>query len=334
MTADSTDSHDGFNIISAMSGPTTGTLEINSPADVAVPEVPIRERIAADWLLAQDRENTRAAYRTDIRGYFAWCDEFDIDALTAQPRHLRGYRRFLEDGSAGRAYKKPTVHRKLSSVSSFYRFGTEEHEHLVAANPMTNVKRPQVSDETMTEGLDLDELQRLLAVADDTGPWEAAFVRVLFYSGARVTEICEARTSDIRTERGHRTLWVVRKGGKPFKLTIAAVAAEALDRHLAGRTGPLFLGRGGGPLTRGEAAFRLGKLVRRAGIGKSITPHSMRHSAATLALAAGEDIREVQRMLGHKKIETTLRYDRSITNVDRSPTHALARVVEGGPLPP
>lgn len=309
-----------------------GEIVVTQPTsrEIARPETPARERIAGAWFLAQDRENTLAAYRRDIADYFAWCDEFVIDALTATSHHLRGYRRYLETGGAGRTYVPSTVHRKLSSISSFYKFATEEFEHLVSANPMANVKRPKVANESTTVGLDMDELQRLLAVADATGPWEAAFVRMLFYSGARVSEICNARTSDMRTERGHRTLWVTRKGGARKKLTIAAPAAEALDRHLAGRTGPLFTGNAGGPLTRHEAADRLDKLVRRAGIDKSITPHSLRHTAATLALDSGADIREVQRMLGHMQIETTLRYDRSRTSVDNSPTHVLARAVEGG----
>ncbi len=300
-----------------------------SSRTVAVPEPFARDRIASAWLLAQDRENTRAAYRRDLTAYFAWCDEFGIDTLTATAHHLRGYRRFLEDGSTGRTYAAATVHRKLTVVSSFYRFGTQEFDHLVALNPLDNVKRPKIANESTTVGLDLDEFQRLLAVADEAGPRDAALVRMLFYSGARVSEICSARTTDMRVERGHRTLWVTRKGGKRFRLTVAAPAAEALDRYLAGRTGAMFLNRRGGPAARGEVSHRLQKLVARAGIEKRITPHSIRHTAATLALDAGADIREVQRMLGHEKIETTLRYDRSRTDVDRSPTHVLASVVEG-----
>lgn len=287
-----------------------------------------RERIAADWLLDQNRENTRLAYRRDIGGYFRWCDEFDIDAITATSRHCRGYRRFLETGGAGRSYAESTVHRKLTVVSSFYKFALQEFDHLVVANPMTNVKRPKIGNESTTPGLDLAELQRLFAVADASGKWEAAFVRMLFYSGARVSELCNATTADMRTERGHRTLWVNRKGGIRTRLTVAAVAAAALDVHLAGRTGVLFSGRNGGPLDRGEASRRLTRLVRKAGIDKKITPHSMRHTAATLALDSGADIRDVQRMLGHQKIETTLRYDRSRASVDKSPTHILALTVE------
>jgi integrase/recombinase XerD len=296
----------------------------------AVPRARDRERIAAEWLLSQDRENTVESYRRDIATFFRWCDEFGVDTLTATRTHIRGYRRFLETGGTGRTYAPSTVARKITVVSSFYGFGLEEFEHLVTVNPVDRVRRPKIDrSESSTVGLDLDEIQRLITLADTTGPWEAALVRMLFYSGARITELCNARTTDLRTERGHRTLWVTRKGGERLRLTVSDVAAQALDRHLADRTGPLFLGRGGAPLTRREAAYRLDKLVRRAGINKKITPHSLRHTTATLALDAGEDIREVQRMLGHKSIETTLRYDRSRTSVDRSPTHALARLVEG-----
>lgn len=286
----------------------------------------IRSDITESWLEAQLRDNTRTSYARDIAEFFAWCDRRQVDPIAARPRELRGYRNHL----CSTVTSPSTVNRRLATVSSWYGFAAEEHEDVIPANPMASVRRMPRTNESSTVALDRDEIGRLLAVADQAGAEAAALVRMLFYSGARVTELCTATTRDLRDERGHRTLWVTRKGGGRIRLTVARPAADALDVHLAGREGPLFLGRGGEPLTRHAVARRLDRLVRTSGIRKPITPHSLRHTAATIALDEGQDIREVQRMLGHSKIETTMRYDRSRASVDRSPTHALAAALEPG----
>ncbi|MDN5920046.1 MAG: tyrosine-type recombinase/integrase [Pseudonocardia sp.] len=284
----------------------------------------LRGDITEGWLEAQLRVNTRTAYARDIAEFFDWCDRRRVDPIGARPRDLRGYRNHLTS-----AVQSPsTVNRKLAAVSSWYAYGADEHEDDIPANPMSNVRRMPRANESSTVALDRDELVRLFAAADSSGLEAAALVRMLFYSGARVTELCTATTKDLREERGHRTLWVTRKGGGRLRLTVARPAADALDAHLDGRMGPLFLSRDGRPLTRHGASRRVDRLVHAAGIRKPITPHSLRHTAATLALDEGQDIREVQRMLGHSKIETTMRYDRSRSSVDRSPTHALARALE------
>lgn len=284
----------------------------------------VRGQVTEGWLEAQLRENTRLAYARDIAEFFTWCGTRELDPLTARPRDMRAYRNHL----CSRIEAPASVNRKLATVSSWYRFGVDEHEDEVPANPMAQVRRMPRQHESSTVALDRDELARLLTVADADGREAAALVRMLFYSGARVTELCTATTRDLREERGHRTLWVTRKGGGRLRLTVARPAADALDVHLDGREGPLFLGRDGTAMTRHGVSRRLRRLVRAAGIRKPITPHCLRHTAATLALDEGQDIREVQRMLGHSKIETTMRYDRSRSSVDRSPTHALAAAVE------
>ena len=286
----------------------------------------IRGEITEGWLEAQLRDNTRTAYARDIAEFFEWCDRRTLDPTTCRPRDLRAFRNHL----CARIAAPSTVNRKLATVSSWYGFAADEHEDVVPANPMSNVRRMPRSTESSTVALDCAELTRLFAVADEAGAEAAALVRMLFYSGARVSELCTATTKDLREERGHRTLWVTRKGGGRIRLTVARPAAEALDTHLQDRAGPLFLGRDGQALTRHGASRRLDRLVKAAGIRKPITPHSLRHTAATLALDEGQDIREVQRMLGHSKIETTMRYDRSRASVDRSPTHALAAALEPG----
>lgn len=284
-----------------------------------------RLKIRDAWLASKRRPNTRIAYRYDLESYFQWCDARGIDVLTAEQEQLDEYANDLDTFG----YRPATQHRKLSAVSSYYRHGVRRFKKLVPANPMADVERPDVADESTTEALDVAEAKRLLAAAREVGGRDSAIVHLLAHTGMRVSELCGASVADLRTERGHRTVQVERKGGKYQRLVISGPAVEALDSYLAGRKdGPLFIGKPPDvPVTRYYVARALQPLLKAARIDKRITPHSLRHTAATLALDAGVDIREVQRMLGHSSIETTMRYDRSISRVDKSPAHVLAEVL-------
>lgn len=285
-----------------------------------------RERVAEAWLAAARQPRTAAAYRTDIRAFFDWCDARGVDALRPARVELDRYRQHL----AGRRYSEATRARKLAALSSFYSHGFVEFEELVPANPMERVRRPKVPRESTAAGLDAEEVRRLVAVADAAGAWEAALVRVLVYTGVRVAELCQATVADMFTERGQRTLSVLRKGGTRGRVVLPEPAAAALEAYLGGRTdGPLLVGSRGGAVSRHDVATALARLVEAACIDKPITPHSLRHTFATLSLDAGVELRELQQAMGHRNVETTIRYDRARSRVDRSPGLALARMLEG-----
>ncbi len=288
-----------------------------------------RERIAGAWLVAQDSDNTVSAYRTDITEWFAWCDRHGVAALAPPRAAVDAYRRWLVNGGNGRQLVRSTIARNRSSQSSFYRYGPPEFPTAVPGNPVDRAKRPQVGDVASSTWLTRDEVEQLFAMADATGPWEAALVRVLCYTGVRVSELCRARTRDLERRGRHRTLTVVKKGGRSHTVPLPADADRALTALLGGRSGHIFLSRRGEPVTRQEVAYRLGKLVRGAGIDKEITPHCLRHTAATLARESGHDVREVQQLLGHRRIETTLRYEHARLGVDQSAAHGIADYITG-----
>lgn len=295
---------------------------------VAVAAAPLREQIRNAWLLAQRSTHTRAAYGRDIADFFAWCDEFGMDWLTMRRVHLDAYRTFLESGAAGRTYSPSTVKRKLTTLSSFYGYCCDEE--IIESNPMTRVKRPEVDDTSTTAALDLPQALRLYTVADEAGGLDAAMVRLLLGLGLRVSELCDADVSDMRTDGARRTLRVTRKGGKRQRLPIPALAVVALDAYLDGRrTGPLLLDRRGRRVTRGVVTYRLGKLTKLAGIPGVVTPHCLRHTAATLLLLDGVPLREVQILLGHSSTDTTTRYDRAADNLDRSAVYSLEALLDG-----
>lgn len=286
-------------------------------ADVATRTTPAHEKIAAEWLLSFDSENTIASYRRDLLAYFAWCMEFGFDPLAITPREADGYRRWLDERQ-----KQATRARKLAAVSSFYKFGMQRYPERVAANPFLSVRRPKVSPRSETVGLTMEQALRLFDVAEQQGPWEHCMIQVLLSTGMRVSELVNARTWHIRPEGGHTTIEITRKGGKTDRIPLPPEAVQAIKAYVR-NSGPILLGRNGGEVTRQEIARQVDRLARLAELPK-LTPHCLRHTAATLAIAAGQPIERVQEMLGHESITTTMRYYHAADSVEKSAVHGLA----------
>jgi site-specific recombinase XerD len=138
----------------------------------------------------------------------------------------------------------------------------------------------------------------------------------------------------LSTERGHRTLAIVRKGGKHVTIPIAPRTGRALDLYIGDRTmGPIFLGVEGGRMDRYCADRMVKRLVKRAGIDKRISPHSLRHSFITAALDAGVPLRDVQEAASHADPRTTMRYDRARRSLDRHATYIVSTFIAGATRP-
>jgi integrase/recombinase XerD len=197
-----------------------------------------------------------------------------------------------------------TVARHLSAISGFYSYAVAEEA--IARNPVVNVRRPKVGTDTVSTGLDRDELAALIVAARDDSPRSHALVLLLGLNGLRVSEVLGVEVEDLSTERGHRVLYVTRKGGKLF------VTATGKRWH------------------RSEAWRTLRRLARDAVPAKanSLHPHDLRHAFVTLSLDAGASLRDVQDAAGHADPRTTRRYDRSRNNLDKHPTYVLAGLMQ------
>jgi hypothetical protein len=115
-------------------------------------------------------------------------------------------------------------------------------------------------------------------------PRDHALVTLLAMNGLRISEALNADVEDLDTERGHRTLRIVRKGGKHVTVPLAPRTSRALDLYLGERSsGPIFRTGDGRRMDRSAADRTVKRLARRAGIGKQISPHSLRHTFITLA---------------------------------------------------
>ncbi|WP_322767551.1 tyrosine-type recombinase/integrase [Frankia sp. Cr1] len=287
---------------------------------------PLTRHVAA-WLLGHRSAHTRTAYGRDLRAFLGWCAARDITVITATRGHVDAYARELEEVD-GRSVA--TVARRLSALASFYAYLVAED--VLTRSPLTHVKRPRLGDDSQTTGLDRDEVRALLATAATDSPRAHALIGLLAGNGLRIGEALAADVADLDTERGHRVLRIVRKGGKRATVPLAPSVAAVLDVYLDGRAdGPLFTTRTGRRLDE-PAVFRLiRRLARDAGIASAskLSPHSLRHSFVTLSLDAGVSLRDVQDAAGHSDPRTTRRYDRARHNLDRHAAYQLAGYLAG-----
>ncbi|HYH50805.1 MAG TPA: tyrosine-type recombinase/integrase [Acidimicrobiia bacterium] len=280
--------------------------------------------LAAAGFLAGYTGTTREGYTIDLKHWWTFCEMHGLPVLDAKRAHLDLYVRSLEE----RGYAKSTIGRRISTVASFYRWCLEEE--VVERNPAAHVRRPKVSQESTTLGLDRAELGAFLVQAGLVGGRDHALACLLGLNGLRVSEACGADIDKLGFERGHHTLIVDRKGGKRAIIPLAprtyrAVAAVIGERH----SGPILLGNDGERLDRFAAYRIVRRIAKRAGIAHPIHPHSLRHAFITAALDAGVPLRDVQEAASHADPRTTMRYDRNRQSLDRHAAYTVATFVAG-----
>ena len=218
--------------------------------------------------------------------------------------------------------------RRLCTVAGFYRYGLEED--LLDHSPAAHVRRPRLDYESHAVGLDRNEVGALLVAAGLGTPSEHALVSLLAINGLRVSEALGADITALGIERGHRTLIVLRKGGKIVTIPLAPRTARAIDLAIGERAeGPIFLRPDGQRMDRHCAGRIVHRVARRAGLDKTISPHTLRHAFITAALDAGVPLRDVQEAASHADPRTTMRYDRARVSLDRHATYVVAAYLAG-----
>ena len=267
---------------------------------------------------------TREAYMLDLRQYVAWCAERRVALFGARRADIEAVGRHLE--TAGRA--RATISRRLCTVACFYRYA--EQEDFIVKSPAVHVRRPKLDYESHATGLDRNEVGAMLVAAGLGGAQDHALLSLLALNGLRVSEATGANIEALGLERGHRTLTILRKGGKTVIIPLAPRTARAIDLAVGERSeGPLFLGADGQRLDRHAAARIVGRIARRAGIAKRVGPHTLRHAFITAALDAAVPLRDVQEAASHVDPRTTMRYDRARVSLDRHATYIVATFIAG-----
>ena len=205
--------------------------------------------------------------------------------------------------------------RILSGVRSFFRFLVLDGE--LKDDPAELLESPAVG-EHLPEVLSTEEVDRMER-SIDLSKWEGqrnrAIIEVLFSCGLRVSELVSLRFSDISVK--DKFLRIVGKGNKERLVPISDAALHEiqlwlLDRNLMkvkpGEDQYVFLNRRGAHLTRTMILIMIKNVAKDAGINKTVSPHTLRHSFATALLKGGANLRAIQEMLGHENIKTTQIY--------------------------
>ena len=317
-------------LIAATIDNSPATVDLTGPAlaaAIADPDADPHVRLIAGWLANFSSTHTRAAYYGDLLGFARYANTHRLNILGASKADVAGFKAILEDVDADNL-SPATVARRISAVSSFYRH--LEQEGVTTGNPALLVRRPRVSDESMTPALTRVEAARLLEYADQAGPRDHALICLLLLNGLRVSEVCAANIGDLHSVEHHQVLKIRRKGGLVARTVLAPRTHAAIRGHIDTRTvdgkparGALLIDTEGRRLDRHDAARIITRLCRTAGINKPITPHGLRHTFVTTARAANVDVRDVQAAVGHADPRTTMRYDQTKQRLDAHPTYTV-----------
>lgn len=271
---------------------------------------------------------TRCNYRANLRAWFGWAHAGGVDGLAAQRADVEAYVRHLEQCG----YAPNTICQRVATLSSFYGWAVGEGH--VAGNPVAGARRPRKPTESTASGLSRHELTDFLDAAEARGGDVYACACLLALNGLRVGELCAANVEDLGESTWHHTLTLrapTTKGHKPAVIALAPRTVQAIGLSLGQRrSGPLLCNTRGRRMTSYNVAYLVTALRRQIGVERRITPHSLRHSAITIALDAGIGLRDVQDFARHEDPKTTRRYDRARSQLNRHATYAIAQYLAGG----
>ena len=261
--------------------------------------------------------NTLDAYMRDVDKLFRYLAVEQVDVLDVKLEDLEHFAAFISDLGIG----PRSLARILSGVRQFYRFLVIDG--YLEVDPTELLESPKQADH-LPEVLSTAEVD-LLEEAIDLSKWEGhrnrAIIEVLFSCGLRVSELTNLKLSNLYIEEQY--IRVMGKGSKERLVPISPRALDELnywfaDRNVMkikpGEEDYVFLNRRGHHLTRTMILIMIKRYAVEAGIKKTISPHTLRHSFATSLLEGGADLRAIQAMLGHESIGTTEIY----THIDTS----------------
>ena len=252
--------------------------------------------------------NTIDAYKHDIKCLLDYSLKIGKNVLQLQLEDLQNFAATIHEKGIG-----PTSQaRILSGVRSFYRYMLLDG--YIDADPAELLESPNLGKH-LPEVLstpEVDKLEKGIDLTTKEGQRNKAIIEVLFSCGLRVSELVNLKLSQLFLDEGF--VQVIGKGSKERLVPISRRAIKELNlwfydrKQLDIKTGEedyVFLNRRGSHLTRTMILIMIKKQAEKAGIKKTISPHTMRHSFATALLKGGADLRAIQAMLGHEDIGTT-----------------------------
>ena len=253
-------------------------------------------------------QNTIEAYRNDLRWLLAYVNYHGLKVEAVKLEDLDNFSASLHD----QRITPRSQARILSGVRSFFKFLLLDG--FIDADPTELLVSPHVRN-ALPDVLSTAEVDRLEA-SIDLSKWEGqrnrAIIEVLFSCGLRVSELVNLKLSNLYVEE--KFVRVTGKGDKERLVPISSRALDELNAWFADRNAMrikpgeedyVFLNRRGAHLTRTMILIMIKRQAVAAGITKTISPHTLRHSFATALLEGGADLIAIQAMMGHEDIATT-----------------------------
>lgn len=263
-------------------------------------------------------ENTREAYSRDVMRYLEYLSDEGKDAITVTLEDLHRFSWTLHD----LGIQPRSIARMLSGVRSFYHFLLMDG--YMETDPTELLQSPKIGQH-LPEVLTVDEVDAIIDAIDVNHPdgrRDRTIIEMLYSCGLRVSELCNLTLSDLYLDDGY--IRVTGKGDKQRLVPLSPSASDALRLWFEeraeivpkpGEEDFVFISRlRKKRLSRITVFHNIRVYAERAGITKTISPHTFRHTFATHLLEGGANLRAIQSLLGHEQISTTQIY----THLDRS----------------
>lgn len=258
--------------------------------------------------------NTLDAYMRDVRKLESFTIS-ELDNLSPQNITYENLQEYIYQLSKNKISERSQA-RAISSIKAFFKFLLEDDYR--TDNPATLLEGPKLGlylPDTLSE----EDINRIIACIDnstDIGKRNKCILEVLYGCGLRVSELIDLKISNINFKESY--IMVEGKGEKTRLVPLANTTAEFITSYIhtvRNKTkinkkyeDTLFLNSRGTNMSRVIVFIIIKELTQKAGISKSISPHTFRHSFATHLLQNGADLRFIQEMLGHSSITTTQVY--------------------------
>ncbi len=250
---------------------------------------------------------TEKNYELDLFKYFEYLDKNNLNYLTVKYKDVSNFTLFL----AKKNYKSTTINRIDSSIRSFYNY--LELEEKINGNPFkaaSNLKVPK----RLPNYFKYDEYLTMISVIDkdDYEYRNRLILEMLFATGLRVSELSNIKIKDI--DFSERKIKIMGKGSKERFVFYNKECANVLDSYLKecrskllnGKDSEyLFINHLGDKLTDRGIRLIIDKIVKKSCIKSKVSPHTFRHTFATMLLNEGCNIKSVQELLGHSSLGTT-----------------------------
>lgn len=261
--------------------------------------------------------NTREAYVRDVRHLMEFLASKGIRPEEAEESDLHEFLCTLRDMGIGARSQA----RMISGVRSYFNF--LRLTEVAESNPTDLLESPRLGRH-LPEVLSVEEIDMMIDMIPDDKEESLrnrAIIETLYGSGLRVSELTDARLSRLNMDDGF--MIVEGKGSKQRIVPVSPTALHLIREYLPQRSrlrirpdahDIIFLNRRGAPLSRVMVFYIVRDLAAAAGIMKTVSPHTLRHSFATHLLEGGASLRVIQELLGHESLETTEIY----VHLDRS----------------